>query len=366
MDAIIRLLNSEDENYVELKEFKNLKNNNLLSNITSNFNLKLIFTYLKYDYILKLIKNNKSLQNKIGIGKENYKDYSNIKIFSKEINEKFKPIHICTPFFSLPPFILKIIKILCCCDIFYQFFIILIASFINIFFMFYPIYIIVEQEKLNIILVNFINASLFGLIIFRMYLLMIKECGSKFHMYEWLFFILIHILYEIIILIKSYYLIEKEVNFMDELFLWSNFLYINCQVYNIIAKWPKKKYEYSLIEYNNIHINPYLMKMESYKKNKRKYISNIVGELKYIYLEEDLKIFIEINNFRKQYNLPYLQLENNLRDFIINEISEVFIFKWKNLFILSKNKYLFKYNIGKFNYYFQNNDRELIQILLKI
>ena len=107
------------------------------------------------------------------------------------------------------------------------------------------------------------------------------------------------------------------------------------------------------------------MKMESYKKNKRKYISNIVGELKYIYLEEDLKIFIEINNFRKQYNLPYLQLENNLRDFIINEISEVFIFKWKNLFILSKNKYLFKYNIGKFNYYFQNNDRELIQILLK-
>jgi hypothetical protein len=89
MDAIIRLLNSEDENYVELKEFKNLKNNNLLSNITSNFNLKLIFTYLKYDYILKLIKNNKSLQNKIGIKKKNYKDYSNNKIFSKVLKKIF-------------------------------------------------------------------------------------------------------------------------------------------------------------------------------------------------------------------------------------------------------------------------------------
>jgi len=70
MDAKIRLLNSEDENYIELKEFKNLKNNNLLSNISSNSNLKLIFTYLKYDDILKLIKNNKSLQNKIGIEKQ--------------------------------------------------------------------------------------------------------------------------------------------------------------------------------------------------------------------------------------------------------------------------------------------------------
>ena len=88
MDAKIRLLNSEDENYIELKEFKNTKNN-LLAKITSNFNLKLIFTYLKYDYILKLIKNNKSLQNKIGIKKKNYKDYSNNKIFSKELKKIF-------------------------------------------------------------------------------------------------------------------------------------------------------------------------------------------------------------------------------------------------------------------------------------
>jgi len=99
MDAKIRLLNSEDENYIELKEFKNLKNNNLLSNISSNSNLKLIFTYLKYDDILKLIKNNKSLQNKIGIEKTNYMDYSNIKIVSNKIIKRFKPVDIYTILF---------------------------------------------------------------------------------------------------------------------------------------------------------------------------------------------------------------------------------------------------------------------------
>ena len=365
MEAIIRLLNSEDEHYIELNEFTNLKNNNLLSNIASNFNLKLIFSYLKYDYILKLIKYSKSLQNKIEIKKTNYMDYSNIKIISEVINKTFKPINTYTVLFLFfPPFILKTIRILCCCNIFYQFFIILFGLFINTFFFIYPIYIFTDQEKLNIISVNLINVSSFGMIIFTINII-ICSFSHKIHMYTWLFFTLIHILFEILILIKSYYLIAKEINFMDELFLWINFFYIGCHLYNIIKKWPKKTYQYFLKEYRNIKIAPYLMGIEAYKKNKKKYITNIVGELKYIYLEEDLKIFYEINKFRKQNNLPYLESENNFPDFIINEISEIFIFKWKNLFILPNNKYLLKYDIGKFNYYFKNNDRELIQILLK-
>jgi hypothetical protein len=319
---------------------------------------------LKYDYILKIIKYNKSLQNKIGIEKQNYKDYSNIKIDSIEINEKFEQIEINTVLFSFPPFILKIIRIICCCNIFYKFFINLIAFLMNIFFLFYPIYIYIEQEKLNIILVNFINISLFGLIILRMNFIMCL-C-TTIHFFALLFFTLIHTLFEIIIIIKSYYLIGKEINFTDKLFLLINFLYISCQFYYIISKWPKKNYVYHLIEYKNIKIEPYLINFESYKKNKQKYISNIFGKLKYYNnLEEDMKIFRKINNFRNKNHLPYLEPENNLPDFIKNEISEVILFKWKNLFILPKNKYLFKYDFGKFNYYFQNNDKELIQILLK-
>ena len=45
-------------------------------NIKSNYNLKLIFSYLDYQYILKLVKYNKRLQNKLGINIENDKNNS--------------------------------------------------------------------------------------------------------------------------------------------------------------------------------------------------------------------------------------------------------------------------------------------------
>ena len=97
----IRLLNSEDANYIELKEIKILENNNLLSNIKSINNLKLLFSYLKYNFILKLIKNNKSLQNKVGIELQNYKDYSNTKIISKKVKNPYEGKNIpCLSFFE--------------------------------------------------------------------------------------------------------------------------------------------------------------------------------------------------------------------------------------------------------------------------
>ena len=72
----------------------------------------------------------------------------------------------------------------------------------------------------------------------------------------------------------------------------------------------------------------------------------------------------EINNFRKKNNLKELKLENNLPDFILNETSEIFLNNSQDLFKL-KNKFLFKYKVGEFKNYFNNNDKTLIDILLK-
>ena len=50
--------------------------NEHFSKIRSNYNLKTIFSYLDYPYILKLIKYNKNLQSKLGLTLENYKNKS--------------------------------------------------------------------------------------------------------------------------------------------------------------------------------------------------------------------------------------------------------------------------------------------------
>jgi hypothetical protein len=178
-----------------------------------------------------------------------------------------------------------------------------------------------------------------------------------------IFFAVIDILYEIIILIKINYFITNEVFYFDHLFLWLNLINIViyfCRFHTII-----KNIEYYLIRYKNIKIEPYLINMKEYKKNQKRFISYIIDELKYDYLKEDLKVKNMINDFRKENNLTELKLKDNLPDFIVNEISEVFLFKYQQLFILSNNKYLLKYEFGKFINYFKNNNGDLNNILLK-
>lgn len=89
MEKEERLLVSENEDYIELKDISKI-NNNLLLNISSNYIVKHIFSYLKYNYILKLIKYNKLIQNKIGFDKQNYKNYSNTKYIKGEIFQWWK------------------------------------------------------------------------------------------------------------------------------------------------------------------------------------------------------------------------------------------------------------------------------------
>ena len=61
-----------------------MSNNNLIFNISSEYCLKSVFSYLEYDYILRLLKYNKRLQNKLEI------EYNYLK--SKYIIRKVKKI----------------------------------------------------------------------------------------------------------------------------------------------------------------------------------------------------------------------------------------------------------------------------------
>ena len=82
-----------------------MSNNRKIFDITSNSNLKTIFTYLDYNYVLKLVKKNKRLQYSLDLNHQNYtinceytvpKDYE-----SHEFIFKLFPISILFQSFAL-------------------------------------------------------------------------------------------------------------------------------------------------------------------------------------------------------------------------------------------------------------------------
>ena len=344
-----KLLNSEDKYSAYINDIKEIKNNNLLLNITSKYNLKLLFSYLKYDYILKLVKNSKSLQNKLGLDKQNYKNYSNIKIIPIE-EKSWETGYIDQNYYPA--------DIICVC--------IYLFLFLNIF---YVVYVNIIQKNLNISFVNISNYSLWGLFIFDIvFSVLISNIFHVFHVYSYLFFNIIHILYEILISIKLKIIFKYYFSKSDFFFLINNYVYIIFNFRSIIYYWPNfgKRYKYYLIEYKNIPIIKYYIEnVDNFNKNHIKSNSVLGINLEYNYLKEDFKVLIKINNFREKNNLPKFEKDNYLPDFIIHEISEVILNNSPYILKLSKNKYIMKYELGTFNYYFQNNNPDLLKILLK-
>lgn len=70
--------------------------------ISNTYILKSSFVYLDYQYILKVLKNNKKLQNKLGINIEHYKKESNYQNYQyekkKDLNyfyNSYQPVNCC-------------------------------------------------------------------------------------------------------------------------------------------------------------------------------------------------------------------------------------------------------------------------------
>lgn len=242
-----KLINSEDKYSIYNNDIKEIKNSNLLLNIASKYNLKLLFSYMRYDYILKLVKNSKLLQKKLGIDKQNYKDYSNIKCILMEektwnsgyIDQYYYPGDTICPFIYL-------------------------FVFFNIF---YIIYINIIQKKLNISFVNILNYSLWGLLIFDIaFSFTITNIFPVFHVYSYFFLSIIHILYEILIAIKIKIIFKYYFSKSDFFFLINNYVYIIFSFRSIIYYWPNKEKEYKncLIEYKTIPIEKYYIENIDY------------------------------------------------------------------------------------------------------
>ena len=383
------------------------KKSNVL-NINNIDKLKLIFSYLDSQYILKLIKYNKKIQNELGIKLENYKNNLNNPkyIIQKEIDYEDRDFYHYThkkPEEWNSEAELGLFGFFFCLTFIY--FIYILVYSILLFFKnsFNENNTLKEkyEEKSNTI--HNINLSLFGLILyiiifFLLFILLLCKDDDNNDKKNWIniikiilkilliLFYLIIILFEILIiwkLILSYEIIKGNIIWcmiMDYIFLIFNFIYIlfilyltyNFFYYYIIhydEYFYLNNFSYSITSLNNIKIKKFKVSedfIEMTENEKKEFLLDNYKNMEYVNSVEEKNLINLINEFREKNNLPkfLVNFSFKLPNYIIKQPSEIMINPQQNLFEKLNKKYLFRYPIGEFEKNFNNKNPEIISVLL--
>ena len=390
---------------------------NNIQRINCIYNKKKVFSYLKYNYFLKVIKYNKSIQNQLGITIQDYQINCNhydyfcqkklIKGLKSEFLTKFSedfPKYLFylliflnfTVFYILKNkiilfilgFILEIIKEGVAKEykikFFKEEFIVGIINFIVILVLsivLCKIKLISEDVNNKLMLIPKINigikiyiAFIFFILLYFGYIILLKP-NSSFLKYinisVLLIFFVLNCLYEYSILLKIQILREFDKNnlsFSDYFFLFfNNFILVLSFIHLIIyyfLHFPKIIKKYYLNTFKNIKIYNYLLPYDFEKiKLKNQYLYQKAKYFNHLQTNEEKIIISSINIYRKDNKVQELiSIDVNIPKFIINdELSEVNLYTNENLFHLGYEKYLFRYKIGEFVNNLQNNK----DILLK-
>ena len=366
-----------------------MSKNEKIFNVSSDYSLKTIFSYIQYNNLLKIIKYNKALQSKLEINHKNYQTITNYQYLRRKITRTHTPgenecVEMGKVFFtSLITFIFFIYVLI------YSILLVSLDSFDNS-----NTKINYDKNSLNII--NKINGYLFLFIIFiilSFYLLLcfiLKNCyldSPKLKKLKFLILIsidLIYFIYECLIIWKLSlsYQIKKTENdttwFMtcDYIFIILNSIYILYMIfvtYLYCANAGKKVeiiIKYYLTQYKNIDINHFLLPNNFHKMNavaKRKYINDNKYNFQFFLTQTQLDLISLLNEFRDKNNLEKFKIdwERKLPKFLINEKSELMLFTYHTILQIANQCYLFRYKIGKFEANFRNNNQEILNILLK-
>ena len=365
-----------------------MSRNDNIFNISSEYTLKTIFSFIKYKKVLKIVYHNKSLQNKLDINLQNYQTYSNYQYIKRKITRTYDPnenecVEMGKIFFtSLITFIFFVYVFI------YSILLVSLESFDNS-----NTKINYDKKALNII--NRINSYLFLFIIFiigSFFLLLcfiLKNCYSdspKLKRIKLLILFvidLIYFTYECLIIWKLSlsYKIKKNENdttwFMtcDYIFIILNSLFILYMIFVTYLYYSDagKKIEifvkYILTGYKDIEINGFLLPDNFHKmsnESKKKFIDDNKYNFQFLLTHEQLDLISLINDFREKNNLEKFTIDwdKKLPNFILNESSEIMLFTYKHIFKLPNQNYLFKYKVGEFENKFKNNEQDIINILL--
>ena len=357
--------------------------------ISSEYALKTIFSFINYNKVLKIVNHSKSLQNKLELNLQNYQTLSKYQYIKRKITRTYDPrenecVEMGKIFFtSLITFIFFVYVLI------YSILLVSLESFdknntkINY-----------DKKALNII--NRINSYLFLFIIFiigSFFLLLcfiLKNSYSdtpKLKRIKFLMLIVIdfiYLTYECLIIWKLSlsYKIKKNENdttwFMtcDYIFIILNSLFILYMIFVTYIYYSDagKKIEifvkYILTGYKDIEIKGFLLPDYFHKMNnesKKKFIDDNKSNFQFLLNHEQLDLISLVNDFRERNNLEKFTIDwdKKLPNFILNDSSEIILFGYKHIFKLANQSYLFKYKIDEFEKKFKNNEKDIINILLK-
>ena len=352
-----------------------------MNSISSDYFLKLLFSHLDYEYFLKLLKNNKALQKRSGLKKDNYEElmkykYTTTKLTIKiknmdetELNQIIYFIFIAT--FSLVGYIFIFSTILYFIGPFNE-------SNLK------------ENYDANALdMINKINMSLYLLdIILSISYFIISRFIIKTFYYDnkkninikriiLLIINIIYIYYEVQIIRKislSYTI--KNSNFLwfmifDYILLVLFLLYI---ILMLVSTYKYFRYAGTGIEtfdpvilkrYRNIEIYDCVLPkkfLNMTKKGKANYLKNNSNEFKHSFTQKNKDLMEKINEYRlkNDSNSCYFENTEKIPKYIIHGLSEEKLFPHKNVFKLPKRSYLFKYKKNTFEQNLNNIDKDII------
>ena len=368
-----------------------MKSQPKLNNISSNFCLKSIFSYLDYEFILKLIKYNKNLQNKLGLKKENYQNLISYEFATRKIKRKLKLLN--NEELNLIIFIIYIITfILFAYILIFSSFLYFKGSFNESNLKNYY-----DENILNII--NKININLFTLDLFLLiaYFVITRFIIKNFYLdqqkiiyFKYVILIVINLFYiffEVLIIWKIYlsYKIKND-NFplfmifdyilLVLLLLHIIFMIFSTYKYYLYAGSGISEFEKIILtKYKNIEINDFELPnnfLNMSKKERIKYIKNNENQFRHSFSQRQKDLMEKINEVRVKNNDPkslmtiyacYYEDNEKLPNFLIHEISEEKLFEYKNVFKLPNKRILFKYKLNSFEKNLKENKVDLKMLL---
>ena len=373
----------------------NILNKADINNVSNNYLLKAIFSNIDYHRILKIIKDNNQLKNRLGINLNNYKNLSDMPKYEyihqeKEYNRRQNLLG--TKYFS------RAMHVTFCT-----------SCLTILFFLYSLIYTILLVSKDNFVESNSkenydksivetiqkINPYLFifdGFLLVScfLYLCYVSICDLLSEIQSIIKFglaiinILIFLFFFFFViwkLVLSYKIIKEEIGkpwfiIMDYLFIIFNGIYTIYLIYiiffyfNIYIIKTITKEKYILKSFNDIEIEDYSLPIEFSKwdkKERKKYIKRNCKNFEYKMNNYIFNLIEKINAFRVKNNLQKFAIEgyNKIPDFIVQPSSIIILFNKQNIFKLSNKKYLLRYPLGEFEELYKNKDKNIINILSK-